>query len=214
MVTFPRLEQLLPLGLLVLLPWFHPALGQIPTFSGNVPDVIPNVYGSPPDPVPTAPAAGPAASSTPMAHTGTYLGSGTLQYDPALDNRLKSPTKQEGLFGMKIVEVERRLRQYGARPYSYAFGKYSRMTFSVYVLTLMFDRERKLGGVVVSPKPPFSQVESQARSFFLKLFLQNADMQKFKTVIDKRRLEIWFEDNKKFAKSILESLERKENFLR
>ncbi len=150
----------------------------------------------------------------PLVSPTTRLGTDTVQYDAAMDNRLKSPPGPEGLFGRSILEVERQLRSYGARPYSYAFGKYSRMTFSVYFLTLMFDRYRRLGAVIVSPKPPFTQVEPQVQQFLLKIFLASADLSKFQTILGQNRLEIWFEDNRRFGQTILEALERKDKFFR
>ena len=217
-----RVSAILVVGLLYILT--QEASAQIPTTSApTVPTYIGLPPASPdvPQPLGSQPTSGPVpaavtASDVPFAGPSaqTSSGAGVLQYDPAMDNRLKSPQNVEGLFGMKIIEVERNLRNYGARPYSYAFGKYSRMTFSAYLLTLLFDRHRKLGGVVVTPRPPFSLVEAQAQQFLIKLFLQNADLKKFQTVIGKGRLEIWFEDNQKFGKSTVEALDRKEQFLR
>lgn len=209
-----------------LLLWSGAVFAQ---FGGS--PVIPTLLGggSPP---PTAPTEGQGASPSPPGNaagpvggaariasptgrvTGPRLGTDTVQYDPSMDNRLKAPSGPEGLFGRSIFEVERLLRTYGARPYSYAFGKYSRMSFSVYFLTLLFDRNRKLGGVIVSPKPPFTKVEPQVQQFLLKVFLASADLSKFQTVLGPNRLEIWFEDNRRFGQSILEALDRQEKTLR
>jgi len=116
-----------------------------------------------------------------------------MPYDPILDNHLKAPSKPMGLFGRPIKEVEQILKTFGAKPYSYAFGKYSRMCFSVYVLTLNFDRYRKLGTVEIEPIPPFSKVEPQAQAFFSRLFLSGADLGQFSTSIQPMKMLIAYE---------------------
>ena len=145
---------------------------------------------------PTTPATEPATPATEPATQGggvQAVASGVAHYDPNLDNRLFAPKIPEGLFGMKIRDVEGVLRNYGAKPHSYAFGKHSKMTFSVYILTLYFDRERRLGRLEVAPRPPFSSIEPNARHFLMTLFLQGADVQQFRTIISPGKLEITYD---------------------
>ena len=111
-------------------------------------------------------------------------------YDPYMDNHLTSPAKKIGLFGQDIREVEKTLKKYGAKNYSYAFGKYSRMAFSIYLVTMYFDKSRKLGGVSISPKLPYKKVESGAKSFFLELFLGKNDISEFRTLFADDKLEL------------------------
>ncbi len=132
-----------------------------------------------PAPVPATPATPVVGSSTPSPAAPKTASGSMAHFDPQMDNHLIAPKTPMGLFGLPISEVESVLRTYGARPYSYAFGKYSRMSFSVYLLTLWFDRNRRLGELVVTPKPPISGVETQARSFLLQLFLKGADLSQF-----------------------------------
>lgn len=114
------------------------------------------------------------------------------KYDPYLDNHLEAPAQGEiiGLFGMPIKDVEAVLRQYGAKNYSYAFGKYSRMALSAYVITMYFDREKRLGGVAVEPKAPYNAIAPGARKFFKDLFLKGGDISRFRTIIAGNRLEM------------------------
>lgn len=95
-----------------------------------------------------------------------------------------------GLFGMPVSKVEELLRYNGAKNHSYAFGKYSRMVFSVYLVTLYFDRERRLGGFSVEPRHPYKTVEPGAREFFMETFLKGADLSKFAVTMASDRLEI------------------------
>jgi len=94
-------------------------------------------------------------------------------YDPHMDNHLKTPPigSEVGLFGHPIREVEDHLRFLGAKNHSYAFGKHSRMVISVYLVTLSFDKERRLGGVLVEPRPPYKVIGPEARKFFLDVFV-------------------------------------------
>jgi hypothetical protein len=113
-------------------------------------------------------------------------------YDPNMDNHLKVPDKGEviGLFGRPIGEVEEYLRFLGAKKHSYAFGKYSRMTLSVYLVTLFFDRDRRLGGFSVEPRPPYRVIGAEARKFFLDIMIGKADLSRFSTIIAADRLEL------------------------
>ncbi|MDN5279144.1 MAG: hypothetical protein PWR01_3109 [Clostridiales bacterium] len=117
---------------------------------------------------------------------------GMNKFDPYLDNHLRAPALSDktGLFGMPIRDVENLLREYGAKNYSYAFGKYSRMSISAYVITMYFDRERKLGGVSIEPMAPYKIIGPDARKFFLDLFLKSGDMSKFKSIISASKLEL------------------------
>ncbi len=214
--------NLLPVCLLILLAAGERAMAQYSSAQGAIQTLLGTTA------TPDSPEAGlsgggnragggaalGAAASATRGMAGPGLASDAVQYDPSMDNRLTSPASPQGLFGRPILEVERLLRAHGARPYSYAFGKYSRMTFSVYLITLLFDRERKLGGVVVSPKPPFTQVEPQVQQYLMKVFLPQGDLTGFQTILGRHRLEIWFQDNQKCAKSVLENLDNKARFLR
>ncbi len=141
----------------------------------------------------------PASSKTedpkqPVASESTGVKfNGIPVYDPFMDNHLKAPIENIGLFGLKIRDVERVLRNHGAKDYSYAFGKYSKMNLSVYVLTMYFDRDQKVGGVSIEPKPPFSKIEPNARKFFMDLFLKGNDISKFRTLISSGRLELRYD---------------------
>jgi hypothetical protein len=114
------------------------------------------------------------------------------KYDPYLDNHLRSPDPAEkmGLFGQPIKAVEEMLRRYGAKNYSYAFGKYSRMTMSAYIITMYFDRQRRLGGISVEPRPPYKYLAPNARQFFVDLFGEGADMSKFESIVSASRFEM------------------------
>lgn len=150
-------------------------------------------YSPVPTPVPVAPVA--SASRMPFGIQLASSSSMLMPFNPLLDNHLKAPTSRIGLFGLQVSAVERTLRSYGAKPYSYSFGKYSRMTFSVYMLTMFFDRDRRLGSILIEPRPPFNKVEPQAQTFFLKLFLEGEEMSRFKTVISSDKMEISFSED-------------------
>lgn len=117
-----------------------------------------------------------------------------MPYDPVVDNRQRAPESPIGFFGRPVRDVERELRTMGAKPYSYAFGKYSKMTFSVYVITLSFDRKRRLGRVLVEPLPPFTQVEPKVQRLITELFLQGSDLGRFQTTFAREFLEISYMD--------------------
>ncbi len=113
-------------------------------------------------------------------------------YDPSMDNRLQSPASGDeiGLFGQGIKEVEEKMRFLGAKNHSYAFGKYSRMILSVYLITMYFDKDRRLGSVEISPQPPFDAIGPEARKFFLETFFAGADVSSFDIKIARDRLEL------------------------
>lgn len=142
--------------------------------------------------------------------TSTSTSTSRIQhYDPFLENKLRSPNKREGMFGLLVKEVENYLISLGAKPYSYAFGKYSRLKFSVYMITMLFDKNRKLGGLIVTPIPPFRKIEYKFKEFIIKTFLSGADISKFETIITNNKIEIWYEDNRRFSSTIIELLEQK-----
>ncbi len=120
--------------------------------------------------------------------------SGVPVYDPAMDNHLKAPAHSEktGLFGLTVKQVEEALRFQGAKNHSYAFGKYSRMTFSAYLITIFFDRERKVGGFLVEPRAPYRSIEPNARDYFMQTFLKGADLSKFAITVASDKLEVKF----------------------
>ncbi|MDD2998406.1 MAG: hypothetical protein PHV05_05040 [Candidatus Riflebacteria bacterium] len=131
--------------------------------------------------------------------SGTYEGQAATpgspsvpQYDPGMDNHLKAPPvgMETGLLGLPVSKVEERLRFQGAKNHSYAFGKYSRLTFSVYLVTLYFDKERRVGGFSVEPRKPYKTVEPEARRFFMETFLKDSDLSKFNVVMAADRLEV------------------------
>lgn len=115
-------------------------------------------------------------------------------YDPFIDNHLKAPAsdKTTGLFGMKVKQVEERLKSLGARSHSYAFGKYSRMIMSAYLITIYFDRERRVGGFLVEPRRPYTTLEPAAREYFMNTFLEGADLAKFAITMAGDHLEIQY----------------------
>jgi len=154
---------------------------------------MPNFFGKPPEPAKAAaatPVASGAAIVKPPARSTASMS--TSLYDPMMDNHLKAPPagQEIGIFGMPVGMVEEMLRANGAKNYSYAFGKYSRLIISAYIVTLYFDRERTVGGVSVEPRPPYQTIEPEARSFFIDLFLNGADLSSFETNISSTRLEL------------------------
>lgn len=132
-----------------------------------------------------SPSGGPAG---PRPHSGS--GASILPYDPLIDNHLIAPPVPIGMFGRPVGEVEDLLRGYGAKPSSYAFGKYSRYILSIYDLTLHFDRFRRLAGVDITPRPPFDRVEIEAQRFFLQFFFQGKDLVNFRASIQNRELQL------------------------
>lgn len=123
----------------------------------------------------------PASSSIPV-------------YDPSMDNHLKAPEHSErtGLFGLTVKQVEDALRFQGAKNHSYAFGKYSRMTFSAYLITIFFDRDRKVGGFLIEPRAPYKSIEPNAREYFMQTFLKGADLSRFAITVANDKLEVKF----------------------
>ena len=159
---------------------------------------MPDFFGQPMAPAP-APVAAPAAPATtppvvtlepdqPQPYKAPV-------YDPAMDNHLIAPAAdaQLGLFGLPIGKVEDVLVANGARKHSYAFGKYSRLVLSVYLVTVYFDRERRVGAFSVEPRPPYETVEPDARKFFFDLFLKGADLSNFQANIGSTKLEVRYE---------------------
>lgn len=120
--------------------------------------------------------------------------SGVKTFDPFLDNHLKAPPEgiRVGKFGQTIKEVENELRLLGAKNHSYAFGKYSKMVLSYYMVTLSFDVNKRLGMVEIKPKPPLNSIEPKAKDFFIKLFTEGADMTQIGMVMGNNRLELRF----------------------
>ncbi|MDD3000531.1 MAG: hypothetical protein PHF29_02130 [Candidatus Riflebacteria bacterium] len=116
----------------------------------------------------------------------------TFVYDPYLDNLLKAPQTgvKNGLFGYKISEVERYLKTHGARNHSYAFGKYSRMVLSKYLLIISFDKNKRVGAVKINPIPPNDKILSNAREFFMSVFLGDANASDFSISVSSSSLEI------------------------
>ncbi len=154
---------------------------------------MPNFFGKPSEPAKpaiTAPVASGAAVVKPPARPTASMS--ISLYDPMMDNHLKAPPagQEIGVFGMPVNTVEQMLRANGAKNYSYAFGKYSRMVISAYIITIYFDRSRTVGGISVEPRPPYQTIEPEARSFFIDLFLNGADLSSFETNISSTRLEL------------------------
>ena len=125
---------------------------------------------------------------------GTSQSSGIKTFDPFLDNHLKAPPDgiTVGKFGRTIKQVEDELRLMGAKNYSYAFGKYSKMILSSYQITLSFDVNKRLGMVEIAPKPPLKTIELKAQDFFIKLFTEGADMSQVGIVLSSNKLELKF----------------------
>ena len=120
--------------------------------------------------------------------------SGIKVFDPFLDNHLKAPPDgiTVGKFGRTIKQVEEELRLLGAKHYSYAFGKYSKMILSSYQITLSFDVNKRLGMVEIVPKPPLKTIEMKAQDFFIKLFTEGADMSQVGILLSSNKLELKF----------------------
>lgn len=122
------------------------------------------------------------------------IASGALApYDPFMDNRLAAPATPQGVFGLPVKDVERILRAYGAKPFSYSFGKQSRMLLAAYLITIEFDRSRRVGGIVIEPKAPVRSIGTNAQAFFSQLFLSGIDPSKFRTIITPEKISIMFE---------------------
>lgn len=164
-----------------------PVFAQSPRFFGSQ-----NNSAVPVAPVGSAPVSVPAVPQTSGSATESSPIGGIQLYDPVMDNHLRAPVSGEeiGLFGKPINEVESYMRFLGAKNHSYAFGKYSRMVLSVYLVTLYFDRERKLGGFAVEPRPPYSVIGPDARKYFLEVFVGNNDLSRFESIFASDRLEL------------------------
>lgn len=117
-------------------------------------------------------------------------------YDPYVDNHLAAPKDKEenGLFGYSIFEVEKILVEAGARKYSYAFGKNSRMVLSRYMIVLNFDRNKKLGSVNIKALAPYKQVPPTAREYFMKLFLGECNLSSYTVKISSTELDISYKN--------------------
>ena len=115
----------------------------------------------------------------------------TIQtYDPYLDNHLKAPPDgiTIGKFGLSINEIETELRKIGAKYYSYAFGKNSKMILSSYIIIMNFDINKKLGSVEITPKKPLKTIELKAKEFFIKFFTENADLSNIEISVSNNKL--------------------------
>ncbi len=199
------------LALLVLVA--EPALfGQMPNFFGT-PAGTPTTSGGAAKP-PSSPTSGDAKTTPAPAGGGevTTTGGGDKpaqpqqpaqqqptgpvvpKYDPYMDNHLKAPDADGpvGLFGLPVKQVEEMLKFQGAKNHSYAFGKYSRLTMSVYLVTIYFDKQRKVGGFLIEPRQPYKTVAPGAREFFLETFLKGADLSKFAIKMASDRLEVTY----------------------
>ena len=184
--------------------------GQMPNFFGT-PAGTPTTSGGAAKP--TVPVAGdpkaapvtPGGEKTPTGGDGKptqpeqpaqQQPAGTVipKYDPYMDNHLKAPEadKPVGLFGLPVKQVEDVLKFQGTKNHSYAFGKYSRLTMSVYLVTIYFDKQRKVGGFLVEPRQPYKTVAPGAREFFLETFLKGADLSKFAIKMASDRLEVTY----------------------
>jgi len=139
-------------------------------------------------------ASSPASFMKPPS--GTVSGS-LAGFDPFMDNHLAAPDVPQGVFGMQVREVENILRAYGAKPHSYAFGKQSRMLLAVYLITIQFDRTRKVGAILIEPKPPFKKIESTAQTFFMQLFMRDLHPSSFRTLITPEKISISYEAGEK-----------------
>jgi len=175
-----KLKRILFAILLILL--HGKLLAQMPNFFSKP-------AGSPKTTAPVPVASSPATAPPENRSTATAT---TSLYDPMMDNHMKAPPagKEIGAFGMPVSRVEDMLRANGAKNYSYAFGKYSRLVISAYIVTIYFDRERLVGGIAIEPRPPYQTIEPEARAFFLDLFLNGADLSNFETNISGTRLEL------------------------
>ena len=148
---------------------------------------------------------------------GGSQSSGIKTFDPFLDNHLKAPPDgiTVGKFGRTIKQVEDELRLMGAKNYSYAFGKYSKMILSSYLITLSFDVNKRLGMVEVVPKPPLKTIEIKAQDFFIKLFTEGADMSQVGILLSSNKLELKFispdDDIKYKTKEEIGNIEGSEN---
>lgn len=145
--------------------------------------------------VSAVPQAVPASPTTPTAPVVSPDQPQPYQapvYDPAMDNHLIAPAAEEqlGLFGQPVSKVENLLLANGARRHSYAFGKYSRLILSVYMVTVYFDRNRRVGAFSVEPRPPYKTVEPDARKFFFDMFLKGVDLSRFQANLANTKLEV------------------------
>lgn len=136
------------------------------------------------------------APFSPRTASGTLL-----PYDPFMDNRLPAPSAPQGVFGLPVKDVERMLRAYGAKPFSYAFGKESRMLLAAYLVTIRFDRSRRVGGIIIEPKAPVRTIGASAQAFFTQVFLSGIDPSLFRTLITPEKISILFEPPVKKAGS-------------
>lgn len=173
--------------LIILSLAFLPGFAQVP------------YNGFPPaQPAPKPAAAAPKAEAEKKeavaqpAQEQVPAAAGVNKFDPYMDNFLRAPDPADklGLFGKPIKEVEGTLREYGAKNYSYAFGKYSRMSLSVYIITMYFDRNRRLAGISVEPRPPYTKIAPDARKFFMDVFLSESSLSRFKALISNEKLEL------------------------
>ncbi|HOY66929.1 MAG TPA: hypothetical protein PLP29_08570 [Candidatus Ozemobacteraceae bacterium] len=136
-------------------------------------------------PLPVSQASAPVRPPTAMTASGALAG-----YDPFMDNHLEAPVTAQGMFGIPVREAEKVFRAYGAKPYSYAFGKHSRLLLSVYLVTIFFDRSRNVGEIQVEPRPPYKIIEPTARGFFLQLITRETRPDEFETVLTPSKISV------------------------
>ena len=143
---------------------------------------------------PSSGSSGSTGSSSGGGQSSGSQSSGIKTFDPFIDNHLKAPPDgiNVGKFGRTIKQVEDELRLMGAKNHSYAFGKYSKMILSSYLITLSFDVNKRLGMVEISPKYPLKTIESKAQEFFIKLFTEGADMTQVGITVSSNRLVLKF----------------------
>lgn len=134
-----------------------------------------------------------ASTTNSLAYTSRTASGSLSPYDPFMDNHLSAPKTPQGVFGLPVREVEKLLREYGAKPQSYSFGKQSRMILAAYLITIQFDKARNVGGISVEPRYPVKIIGSNAQTFFSQLFMSGIDPSNFRTVITPEKISICYE---------------------
>lgn len=174
------------------------SMAEMPRFFGSSTKKTPETGKTPAAPTPVAPAL-PAGGVAVVASGAAAIASPASEiniprYDPLMDNHLRAPAVDQikGLFGLNIKQVEEHLKSQGARNHSYAFGKYSRLTMSAYLVTIYFDRDKRVGGFLVEPRKPYTTIEPAAREYFMDAFLRGADLSDFAITMAGDRLEVQY----------------------